>query len=204
MTFCSACGLALDETNALPFENRKPCPQCGGLTRSSLAASTLSISSNLAANTTLIHVLDSVSKYYSEVLKPKYDEFFAAPATLRSAFNLARNLFHFHDWLFASHKAELQAHFGKTLLTAGEFWIAVEGIDARLGFIRDVANASKHVRLTKRPSTSVTHVANIFLEVGDAARVKMKDNSRDVEFDDCARELFQYWTALSWKIGVLA
>jgi hypothetical protein len=214
--FCSGCGLALEESDALPYESRKPCPNCGGLARTFPASSKIAISSELRASGTLIHVLDSASKYYSEILKPEHDEFFAARSTLRSAFNLATNLFHFHEWLFDSHRVQLEAYFGKTLETAGAFWAEVERVDSRFGFIRDLSNSSKHVRLTRRPSTSMTHVANTFVEVGafdsaafdrsafDTARVKMKDGPANVEFDDCARALFRYWTDLSGKLGVIA
>lgn len=165
----------------------------------------------LIANTILVHRLDSAGKYYSEILKPEYDDFFATPATLRSAFRLAGVLFHFRDWLFCHHKAQLEAHFGTTLATPTEFWFKlVQPHNPRFGFIRDVANGSKHVGLTT-PSTSMTHIANTVVEIGDfdsagfdIARIKMKDGSVNVEeFDHCARALFRYWTELSQKIGVI-
>jgi hypothetical protein len=214
--FCGACGRALEETDSLPFEDRTPCPNCGGLTRTFQESTKIAISSALRASGTLIHVLDSASKYYSEILKPEHDEFFAAPATLRSAFNFARSLFHFHDWLFDGHRAQLEAHFGTPLQSPGTFWAKVEKIDARFGFIRDLANASKHVRLTKKPSTSMTHVANTSLVVGvfsstvfdpsvfDTTRVQMGDGQTEIQFDDCARALFRYWTDLSQKVGAIA
>jgi hypothetical protein len=31
----------------------------------------------------------------------------------------------------------------------------------------------------------------------------MKDGSQDIDFDDCARALFQYWTDLFKQIGVI-
>jgi hypothetical protein len=206
--FCSGCGLALEETDALPHEDRTPCPNCGGFMRRWPASSKMEGSPSLAVNSILIHRLDSARKYYSEILKPEYDDFFAAPATLRSAFRVAGALFHFRDWLFEFHRAELEAHFGTTLASAGALWIEVEKINGQFGFVRDVANASKHVRLKHHPSTSMTHVANTSLEVGafdsaasDTARVKMKHGTVDVDFDECARALFRYWTELSQKIG---
>jgi hypothetical protein len=161
---CSGCGLALEETDALPYEDRSPCPNCGGLGRTFQGSSNLAGSSSLSASSTLIHVLDSASKYYSEVLKLEYDQFFAAPATLRSAFNLATGLFHFHEWLFEHHRKELEAHFGQIISCPAALWTEVEKMDNRFGFVRDLANSSKHVRLTRRPSTSMTHVANTFLD----------------------------------------
>jgi hypothetical protein len=208
---CGECGLVL---SALDDGDRSPCPNCGGHARMLQASSHLADSSTLGVCSTLIHMLDSACKYYSEILKAEYDEYFAAPATLRSAFNLAKNLFHFHDWLFEDHRKELEAHFGMQLAHPATFWAGVEKIDNRFGFIRDLANASKHVRLTHRPSTSMTHIANTFIEVGafdsaafdrsvfDTTRVKMKDGTVDVDFDDCARALFRYWTDLLQRIRV--
>jgi len=70
--------------------------------------------SALGADARQIRRLDSANSYLSEILKPQFAEFFAEPATLRSAFNLANALFHFHEWLFASHQVELAKQFGVT------------------------------------------------------------------------------------------
>src|SRR5437773_7469941 len=113
----------------------------------------------LAAGANQNHTLDSASKYYLEILKSEHDEYFATPATLRSAFNLAKNIFHCADWAFEHHRTELEAHFGVKLSRPADLWAEIEKLDGRFGFIRDVANASKHVRLTRRPSTSMSHIA---------------------------------------------
>jgi hypothetical protein len=170
-------------------------------------------SSSVGVTATAMLTLDSATKYYSEILKPAHDEFFANPATLRSAFILASALFHFHEWLFEYHKTALEGHLGATLGSKGALWSEVEKVDNRFAFIRDLANASKHVRLTKRPSTSMSHIANTTITVASTvidqssvstASVKMKDGANDIEFDDCARALFGYWTTLSGRIGVIA
>jgi hypothetical protein len=127
---------------------------------------------------------------------------------------LASVLFHYHEWLFEYHRPQLETHFGKTIATAGALWGNVESGDNRFGFIRDVANSSKHVRLTRHPSTSMTHIANTSIYIGafdsatyraafDVSKVKMKNGAIDVDFDDCARALFSYWTNLSKKIGAI-
>lgn len=192
-----------------------PCPECGSSAGGLQAGAVFAGSSTVSAGANQIHTLDSASKYYSEILKPEYDEFFERPATLRSAFNLAKNLFHCRDWAFADHRSELEAHFGKELRSEAAFWDEIEKLDRRFGFIRDVANGSKHPRLTRRPSTFMTHIANTFIETGafqspgfqrtgfDSSRVRMKDGSNNVEFDECARALFQYWTDLFKQIGVI-
>jgi hypothetical protein len=149
-------------------------------------------------------------------MKPGYDEFFESPSSFRTAFNLASSLFHFHEWLYEYSRAKLEAHFGKALDSPGAFWATVEATNPRFGFIRDLANASKHVRLTKRPSTHVSHVANTYIRIGtfqrgafdprvfDTEGVVMKDGASEVSFDACATELFNYWTRLSKDIGLCA
>jgi hypothetical protein len=80
-------------------------------------------------------------------------------------------------------------------------------------FIRDVANASKHVKLDHSPSTSMTHVANVSImtagfgeggfgegRYGGAAELKIKDGSDDVSFDKCAQNMFQFWKTLITKL----
>ncbi len=153
-------------------------------------------------------ILDTAKKYYSEVLKPQYDEFFNSPTSFRTAFNLVGSLFHFHEWIYEDYKIELEAHFGKTFANKGSFWGAMEATDRRFAFMRDVANASKHVRLTKNPSTSMTHVANTAIQIGgfqsnafqrnafQTSHITMKDGGTEVDFDDCAKALFAAWTAL--------
>ena len=153
-------------------------------------------------------VIDSAHKYYLEILKPQHEEFFAAPATLRGAFNLATALFHFHEWLYEFHKADLEAHFGTKLPTKGAFWARVESADSKFGYVRDLANASKHVRLTQRPSTDVHHVANTSFQVAafdsasfdssafETGGIKMKEGNAHISFDECAKGLFRYWSGL--------
>jgi hypothetical protein len=145
--------------------------------------------SSVGVTATAILTLNSASKYYSEILKPTYDDFFGNPATLRSAFILASVLFHFRDWLFVFHKTALERHFGKTLKAEQALWAEVEKTGTRFGFIRDLANASKHVHLKHHPSTSTTHIANTSITVVSSvvdhsstrtATVTMKDGSNDI------------------------
>ena len=107
--------------------------------------------------------------------------------------------------MFEYHRADLEKLYGRPLPNKGEFWGVVESADKRFGFIRDLANAAKHVRLkfTGRaaPSTSMTHIANPSIQVTggfdvsafdtsafDAkAQITMKDGMLDVHFErfDC-------------------
>jgi hypothetical protein len=110
----------------------------------------------------------------------------------------------------------LEAHFGKPLNTPGAFWAMVEATNQRFGLIRDLANASKHVHLTKRPSTSMVHVTNTHIRIGtfqrgafdpcvfDTGGMVMQDGATEVSFDACATELFNYWTRLLNEIRLTA
>jgi hypothetical protein len=79
-------------------------------------------------------------------------------------------------------------------------------------FIRDVANASKHVKL-EHSSTSMTHVANVSIMTADyssgsygqgryggAAELKIREGSDVVSFDKCAENMFQFWESLIGKL----
>jgi hypothetical protein len=162
-------------------------------------------------------VLDTARKYYDEVLKAQYDEFFTQPATFRNLINLASSLFHFHEWLFVEFSPELQIKFGQPqpIANASAFWKLVEATNSKFGFVRDIANASKHVKLTRNPSTTITHMANTVIQVAkwdtglkwdsgakwDTPSVISKHGSNDVLFDTCAEELFRYWTNLIDKLS---
>lgn len=131
--------------------------------------------------------------------------------------NLATSLYHFHEWLYFDFRAKLENEFGASFGTAGTFWHAVEGKDTRFGYIRDVANASKHVRIGQPnkplPSTGMTHIANTVIVVtayghgaygagryGGGPSVHFDDKGQLVSFDECAGALFRFWNDLLMKI----
>lgn len=154
-------------------------------------------------------VLDTARKYYDWVLTEQYNEFFSNDANFRNLINLASSLFHFHEWLYAEFPNDLHIMLNspQPFNSKGAFWGAVESTNQNFGFIRDIANSSKHVRLTKN-STSITHMANTIIQGAtwgnaqwgnskwDAQYATSKDGPRDVLFDKCAEELFVYWTNL--------
>jgi hypothetical protein len=73
---CSNCGLELlGGPDGVPAENREPCPECGERARTFGVLIGVKSDSLVTASGTSVHVLDSANKYYSEVLKPAYDEF---------------------------------------------------------------------------------------------------------------------------------
>lgn len=166
-----------------------------------------------SANTS-VETLAGAEEYFLLVIKPNYDSFFGAPSNFASALNLVVSLFHFHEWLFNGHKSEIEIEFGQTFSSAGAFWKAVEHTNSRFGYIRDVANASKHVAIGRFPtSTGMTHIANTHIVVtgfgnsaygvgryGGGPEVFFEDSGKRVSFDDCANDMFSYWKCLLEKL----
>jgi hypothetical protein len=161
--------------------------------------------------------LSSAADYFAHVVRPNEAAFFGGPSTFAAALNLATSLFHFHEWLFNDFKAKLEAEFGTKFSDRGAFWQAVQANDPRFGYIRDVTNASKHVKIGEpgkpRPSTGMTHIANTEIitlgygmggygqgPYGGGPTVVFHDGGSQISFDDCATALFRYWDALLLKM----
>lgn len=154
-------------------------------------------------------ILNNARDFFDEVTKPCYDDFFNSPSTFKNAFAMAMSLFNIHEWIFEFDRHRVQRKYKVNFSTAGEFWKNVESIVPEAKFIRDLSNASKHVRLRLKPSTSMTHIANTQISVttsgGGAFRtsmyrrspsVKMEDKNAQIELDVCAQKLFAYWEKL--------
>jgi hypothetical protein len=58
-------------------------------------------------------VLDTSEKYFDEILTPEVKSYFDSPSSFRSAFNVARSLFHYHEWLYEDRRLDLQKEFEK-------------------------------------------------------------------------------------------
>jgi len=123
-----------------------------------------------------------------------------------STLNLGMALYHFHEWLFAEYEDQLNERFG-AVASPGKFWRKVEESNRLFGFVHDVANASKHVELTRPPSTGMTHIENVQIVGGYGAgrfgegrfggsNVVCDDKGQPVFFDTCAKALFDYWREL--------
>ena len=156
--------------------------------------------------------LDSAQEYFKQVLEPNYNAFMGAPSTFQAAFNAASSLFHMRDWVYNLKRAELEKALGEKFADQAAFWRYIEKNVPGADFIRDVANASKHVKLD-HSSTSMTHVANVAImttgygeggygegRYGGAAELKIKDGSADVSFDKCAQNMFKFWETLVRKL----
>jgi len=103
--------------------------------------------------------------------------------------------------LFEYKKSEIEQKYGLAFSSPRSFWQHVEGLLFEAKYIRDVANASKHVNLTRRTLTSMSHIANTVIQTSSWSTgpfgsgrysddsVKMKDGGSDIDFDDCVEKL---------------
>lgn len=157
--------------------------------------------------------LTSSEDYFRQVVFPNKEAFFGHQSTFSSALNLATCLFHFHEWLYDEFKSPLEAHFGRSFAKKGDFWGAVLKTDKRFGYVRDVTNASKHVRISgtglSGPSTGMSHIANTHIvelgfggggygrgRYGDGKQVMFDDGGVLIGYDECATALFSFWKTL--------
>ncbi|KQW41100.1 MULTISPECIES: hypothetical protein [unclassified Ensifer] len=161
-----------------------------------------------------VRTLTTPVDYFRDVVIPNKEAFFGRPSTFATALNLATSLFHLHEWLYDACRPELEKHFGHPLHALGDFWKAVEKTNKKFGYIRDVTNASKHVKIGKFPtSTTMSHMSNTHMidkgygqggygtgKYGGGPDIVFDDAGSQISFDDCATELFNYWEHLIRQI----
>lgn len=150
--------------------------------------------------------------FFDWVTRPNYDEYFNTPSSFRTAFSLAMSLFNLNEWVFEYKRIEVEKEFGKTFGKPGELWKEIESQVPEAKFIRDLSNASKHVRLMILPSTSMTHIANTAIQTSaygrggygqgrySAPSVIFHDSGNVIYLDDCARVVFAFWENLINKL----
>lgn len=155
-----------------------------------------------------ITVMSSAHDYFAEIVEPTVNEFQTTPSTFKTAFAVATALFHAHEWLWQHNRPDLEAHYERTFGSAGKFWEFVESQVGLAGYMRDVANASKHVKIDRRTSTGMSHIANTHIEsssygTGSYGRgrysggnLTMDDSGRSISFDECVGELIGFWRPL--------
>jgi len=153
--------------------------------------------------------LSGARDYFEKVLKPSYDRFFEEASSFQNAYAMVNSLFHFNEWVWAYEEAKLKTKYSDS--SKSKFWheiVEKEVPDA--GLIRDLCNASKHVKLKikYRPSTNMRHSANTRItclgwgEGGfgegryGGGNVTMNVDNREVLLDVVAKELFTFWETL--------
>jgi hypothetical protein len=152
--------------------------------------------------------LASAKDFFNEVVEPNYNDFMRSRSTFRAAFNVSVSLFHMADWVFEHSKASAERALGTTFQARPELWRLVESQVRRAAYIRDVANASKHVRLTHQPSSGLTRIANTYItsvsfqsnafqnNAFQTGELRIDDNNQAIVFDDCAKDVYDFWKGL--------
>jgi hypothetical protein len=101
-------------------------------------------------------VIKTPDEFFKWIVQPDYEAFSAASTDLRLALHLAASLFHLRDWVAAAKG-----------LNPGDLQTDLQSRCKSFGVIRDVANASKHLVLLKKPSTKVSGIGDVQLtEIG--------------------------------------
>jgi len=149
--------------------------------------------------------LSTPKDFFDEVVEPNYNQFMSEPSSFRTAINVAISLFSMHEWIFELSKPKVEKLLGKTFVKKHNLWKHIEGQTSEACYIRDVANASKHVRLTINPSTKMTHIANTSIQMvtvgynspnpkpARTPSVIMDEQGQAISFDDCAESMFKFW-----------
>jgi hypothetical protein len=158
--------------------------------------------------------ISSAEDYFEHVLSLNYRDFFEQPSTFQTAVNLASSLYHFHEWIYHYRRAFVEHKFSTAFSTARDFWSYLEKHDGEFGYLRDIANASKHVEIDRNPSTGMTHFANTHItwtgfglgaygagRFGGGPNISIDDGGKNVSFDSCAQKLFKFWDALIKEAG---
>jgi hypothetical protein len=138
-------------------------------------------------------------EFLDEVVIEDFKEFEADATSLRKAFHCALSLYHLHEWVFASHATQLNyskaRDFDKALCASPDFQL-----------IRDIANAAKHMVLTRDPKR-IAHAANTAVQstgwgegnygqgpYGGGPRVRVHVGPGDFEeFSTVARSVLEMW-----------
>ena len=145
--------------------------------------------------------------YFEQVVGYNLQQYKAQPTSLPAAFNLASTLFSMHEWVWDSYGSKLEQHLGVKLGGAAALNTHTQSNCPAFKYMRDVANASKHVSLSKA-STRVTHIKDTtaiesrwgepVYGVSKYGRgvVVIDDGGTKVDFERAGDEVYVYWRDL--------
>jgi len=170
--------------------------------------------------------IDTYSKYKQQVVERDFREFMAARADLRKAWHCAGSLFHLHEWVYAAHKAAIDAKYTfvddngsiRPVSCAVHFANSLGQIYPDFQLVRGIANASKHFVLRappagrSHPSGMPSHAANTYVsgaafQLGafsnafQLGEVKQQADSTDIEFAVLAQSILNMWDQLFAQEG---
>jgi hypothetical protein len=116
--------------------------------------------------------IDDYRAFRAEIVQKDFDDFHANDGDIRAAFHCAISLYHLADWVYAAHKAQIDATFtfnanGPQRVTDEKtFANALADITSDFELIRSVANSAKHLVVTSKPRArqqpphTASHAAN--------------------------------------------
>ena len=182
----------------------------------------------------VVQSLTTSTDFWLAMVIPDYAESRANESDLRRALHAANSLFHMHDWVFHTYKVLVQPGSqrpthkityidlsGNTNTVSSEKKLAneLEQQNHDFGRIRGIANAAKHLKLTRirLVPNAPADAANTRIKTtgygqrrygagpyGGAARVMLEGaNGDDMEFSLICDGVYEMWESLirlnSWK-----
>jgi hypothetical protein len=170
----------------------------------------------------MVQKIDTYKDFKREVVDPDFREFMDNKADLRKAWHCAASLFHLHDWVYAAHKASIDAKYtyvddkGHTrpVSCASHFANSLGQAHQEFELIRGIANLSKHCVLRtpppgrKLPAGMPSHAANTYVTgsafqpgafQGNAfqvGNVMLQADPDDIEFSGLAQSVLDMWNNL--------
>ncbi|SDX26564.1 hypothetical protein SAMN04488001_2801 [Litoreibacter albidus] len=148
--------------------------------------------------------LVNLGDYFELIVQEDYTDY-KSSISLRKCVHLAQSLFHMADWAFSHERAALESLEGRRFESEKDIYPHLALGSSSFGLIRDIANASKHVNLSGKPSTNIKNVTDLKIETsafgegtfGTARYGGINpiafDGDRVVYLDEHMHEVFQYW-----------
>ena len=174
--------------------------------------------------------IDTCREFKQYVVEPDFRDFMADVSDLRRAWHCAGSLFHLHDWVYAAHKASIDATYtfvddeAKTrpVSCAAHFANSLGQQHPDFQLVRSTANSSKHFVLRPAPPGRTNPpgmpscAANTYVSQAtwdsakatfdhdafdDIGEVKLQRSTGDIEFATLARSVLDMWDRLFATAG---
>ncbi len=168
-------------------------------------------------------MVDNYRQFRTEIVEADFQDFMADKGNLRKAWHCASSLFHLHDWVYAAHKASIDAKYtfvddqgqSRPVSRAEHFANSLGQKHSEFQLIRGIANSSKHCALRTPPpgrtnprgmpsSAANTYVitaafnSNVFqsnaFQTSNA--VMLQAAGSDIEFSHIAQSVCDMWDHL--------
>jgi hypothetical protein len=152
--------------------------------------------------------VDTAERFFRHVLTPNCEQFGSSRTNYAAGFNAALSAFHMRDWVFRTMLSEAESYFGCEIKDEGALWGEVERRLPQAGYVRDIANASKHFSLKHRPSTELRQAGEVQIKnfaYGEgsfgsgrysAPNLIIPAPAGDVYFEHCLTEVYELWREL--------